>query len=60
MKRYLATAFASLIAIAAGGCSSNEPELLEYTPEEVAQMDEDMGIGADGAPVGDAEFEKID
>ena len=49
-----------LLLLAIGGCSSNEPEVLEYTADEVAAMDADMGIGADGEAVGDTEFEKID
>ncbi|MEO1526084.1 MAG: hypothetical protein AAFX06_11655 [Planctomycetota bacterium] len=59
MKRYL-WCLVALASVTVGGCSSSEPEVLEYTADEVAQMDADMGIGADGEQVGDTEFEKID
>ncbi|GAA4470545.1 hypothetical protein [Novipirellula rosea] len=48
--------FWALLLATSMGCASEEPQKLEYTQDQLQQMDAAMGIDADGNPIGDTEF----
>ncbi|GAA5510477.1 hypothetical protein [Novipirellula caenicola] len=46
----------ALLLVTTIGCASEEPQKLEYTQDELQQMDAAMGIDSEGNPIGDTEF----
>lgn len=55
---FLPALLLSAFLVAVAGCSSNEPEVLEYSADDVKSMDEAMGIGADGEALDNPGFDK--